>query len=248
MEKKTVTKYGLIGKEIDYSFSRGYFAEKFTREQLANNQYDNYDCTTIDDLKQTLAQKDIAGLNVTIPYKETVLPMMDSLSEQAREIGAVNTIIFKENGHLEGHNTDAYGFEKALFGRFDITPKKALILGTGGASKAIEFVLKKRGIQPQFVSRKRTAKALPYSALTPEIIQSHLLIINCTPLGTFPKVDEAPEIAYTAITHQHVLFDLIYNPEKTRFMQLGEKQGARVANGHQMLIHQAERSWALWNP
>lgn len=247
MEKKTATKYGLIGKEIDYSFSRGYFAEKFTREQLANNHYDNYDCATIEDLKRTLAQTDIAGLNVTIPYKETVLPMMDSLSEQAREIGAVNTIIFKEDGQLEGHNTDAYGFEQALFGSFAITPKKALILGTGGASKAIEFVLKKRGIQAQFVSRKRTSKALPYTALTPKVIQEHLLIINCTPLGTFPNVDEAPAIDYTALTPLHVLFDLIYNPEKTRFMQLGEKQGARVANGHQMLIHQAERSWALWN-
>ena len=247
MEKKETFKYGLLGKDIDYSFSRGYFAKKFEHEQLKNHHYENFDCTDVKEIEQTLKRTDLCGMNVTIPYKETVLSLMDTLDKEAEEIGAVNTILFKKNGQLVGHNTDAYGFEKALFDQFDISPNRALILGTGGASKAIEYVLKKRGILPQFVSRKSSEKAISYDQLNSEIINTHLLIINCSPLGTFPNIEQAPKINYSAITSQHVLFDLIYNPSETTFMKRGKKQGARVANGMQMLIHQAERSWALWN-
>lgn len=247
MEKDNIRNYGLIGKNIDYSFSRGYFAEKFAREQHRACRYDNYDCANIEDVFSTLKRNDIAGLNVTIPYKEKIIPALDSLSEQAKKIGAVNTVLFHKDGRREGHNTDAYGFETALFTHWKLTNDKALILGTGGASKAIEYVLKKHGIFPQFVSRNASNKALCYDQLTPAQIKAHGLIINCTPLGTFPNVDKAPPIDYSALDEKHFLFDLIYNPKTTRFMELGQKQGAKTTNGMEMLVHQAERSWTLWN-
>ena len=247
MEEDKIRNYGLIGKDIDYSFSRGYFAEKFAAEKHTNCRYDNYDCGSVEAVFTTLKRKDIAGLNVTIPYKEKIIPALDSLSEQAREIGAVNTVIFQKDGRREGHNTDAYGFENALFNQWEPTTDKALILGTGGASKAIEYVLKKRGIFPQFISRTASEKSLSYDQLTPAHIKAHGLIVNCTPLGTFPNVDQAPPIDYAALNEKHFLFDLIYNPETTRFMAMGQKQGAKTSNGMQMLVHQAERSWALWN-
>lgn len=247
MEKSEERKFGLLGKDIDYSFSRNYFAEKFARENLLNHKYDNYDCATTAQVLDTIKRNDLTGLNVTIPYKEEVLQAMDVLSAQAKEIGAVNTILFKEDGKREGHNTDAYGFERALFDQWTPNTDKALILGTGGASKAVKYVLQQKGITPQYVSRKRGVNSLSYDQLTPAILQAHLLIINCTPLGTFPKVEEAPNIDYSQLTPQHFLFDLIYNPAETTFMQLGKKQGANTANGSQMLVHQAERAWELWN-
>lgn len=247
MERKNERKFGLLGKDIDYSFSRNYFAEKFARENHQNHQYDNYDCATVEEVFATIERNDLSGLNVTIPYKENVVQAMDSLSPQAKEIGAVNTILFRENGKREGHNTDAYGFERALFDQWTPNTKKALILGTGGASKAVKYVLQQRGITPQYVSRRSGENTLRYDELTAEILQAHLLIINCTPLGTFPKVEEAPGIDYSQLTADHFLFDLIYNPAETKFMQLGKKHGANAANGSQMLVHQAERSWELWN-
>ena len=171
---------------------------------------------------------------------------MDQLSPTAAAIGAVNTIVFTQEGKRIGDNTDAYGFERALFDQYNGKPEKALILGTGGASKAVAYVLRKRGIIPQFVSRKAGENTLDYAALTTEVILAHELIINCTPLGTFPAVDTAPSINYEALTPKHFLFDLVYNPEETRFLQLGKKQGAGTANGADMLVHQANRSWALW--
>lgn len=240
-------KFGLIGKDIDYSFSRGYFAEKFKREHLEDCHYVNFDCPTIEAVFSTLKQGDIAGLNVTIPYKEKIIPALDKLSEQAREIGAVNTVVFHPDGSLEGHNTDAYGFEHALFDQWTAKQPKALILGTGGASKAIEYVLKKKSIDPQFVSRQSNKKSIRYDELTSAVMAHYGLIVNCTPLGTFPNTAEAPPIPYDTLTEQHFLFDLIYNPSLTEFMKRGQAKGAKTANGMQMLIHQAEQSWTLWN-
>jgi len=238
--------FGLLGKNIDYSFSPGYFAEKFERENLLHCHYQNFDCATVDEVFSTIQRTDLKGLNVTIPYKEEVIPAMDQLSPTAAAIGAVNTIVFTQKGKRIGDNTDAYGFERALFDQYNGKPEKALILGTGGASKAVAYVLRNRGIIPQFVSRKAGENTLDYAALTTEVILAHELIINCTPLGTFPAVDTAPSINYEALTPKHFLFDLVYNPEETRFLQLGKKQGAGTANGADMLVHQANRSWALW--
>ena len=238
--------FGLLGKNIDYSFSPGYFTKKFERENLPHCSYRNFDCATVEEVLSTIQRKDLKGLNVTIPYKEAVIPAMDTLSPTASAIGAVNTILFTEDGKRIGDNTDAYGFERALFDQYKGRPQKALILGTGGASKAVAYVLRKRGIIPQYVSRKATENAIDYTALTDELINAHQLIINCTPLGTFPDIEQAPPINYEAISEQHFLFDLVYNPAETRFLQLGKKQGAGTANGSDMLVHQANRSWALW--
>jgi shikimate dehydrogenase len=238
--------FGLLGKNIDYSFSPGYFAKKFERENLHYCDYRNFDCATVEEVFSTIQRTDLKGLNVTIPYKEKVIPAMDDLSPTAKAIGAVNTIIFTEDGKRIGDNTDAYGFERALFDQYDGSPQKGLILGTGGASKAVAYVLRKRGIIPQYVSRKAAENVIDYTALTDELIKAHQLIINCTPLGTYPDIDQAPAINYEALSQQHFLFDLVYNPEETRFLQLGKKQGAGTANGSDMLVHQANRSWALW--
>ncbi len=239
-------KFGLLGKSIDYSFSPGYFAKKFERENLPHCDYRNFDCATVEEVFSTIQRTDLKGLNVTIPYKEEVIPAMDQLSPTAKAIGAVNTIIFTEDGKRIGDNTDAYGFERALFDQYDGNPKRALILGTGGASKAVHYVLRKRGITPQYVSRKAGENAIDYAALTKAVIEEHELIINCTPLGTFPEVDYAPALNYEALTAKHFLFDLVYNPAETLFLKLGKKQGAGIANGADMLVHQANRSWELW--
>ena len=227
-------------------FPPGYFAKKFERENLHYCDYRNFDCATVEEVFSTIQRTDLKGLNVTIPYKEKVIPAMDDLSPTAKAIGAVNTIIFTEDGKRIGDNTDAYGFERALFDQYDGSPQKGLILGTGGASKAVAYVLRKRGIIPQYVSRKAAENVIDYTALTDELIKAHQLIINCTPLGTYPDIDQAPAINYEALSQQHFLFDLVYNPEETRFLQLGKKQGAGTANGSDMLVHQANRSWALW--
>ena len=246
MENDKELKFGLLGKDIDYSFSRGYFAEKFRQENLPHCRYDNYDCAEVEEVHKTILRSDIKGLNVTIPYKEVVAPVLDELSPVAAEIGAVNTIVFTKAGKRIGHNTDAYGFEKSLFECWNGQAEKALILGTGGASKAVGFVLKQHGIQTQFVSRNASKKSICYEDLSPALIAEHQLIVNCTPLGTFPNVDAAPAIDYSALTPTHCLFDLIYNPKETRFLQLGKAQGAATANGQSMLAHQAEAAWALW--
>ena len=246
MARNKKLNFGLLGKNIHYSFSPGYFAKKFEQENLYHCDYRNFDCATVEEVFSTIQRTDLKGLNVTIPYKEAVIPAMDALSPTATAIGAVNTILFTKDGKRIGDNTDAYGFERALFDQYDGNPQKALILGTGGASKAVAYVLRKSGINAQYVSRKATGNAIDYSALTEEQIKAHQLIINCTPLGTFPDIEKAPPIDYDALDEQHFLFDLVYNPAETRFLQLGKEQGAGTANGSDMLVHQANRSWALW--
>ncbi len=238
--------FGLLGKEIDYSFSRAYFAEKFQKEGYANCSYKNFDLEHARLIEALLEETEFAGLNVTIPYKQEVIPFMDHLDPVAKSIGAVNTIIRKNNG-LWGYNTDAVGFEKALKESWQSPHQKALILGTGGASKAIAYVLRKNEIEFHWVSRKASGQTLSYADISPEVLQEHTLIINCTPLGTFPQTDLCPELPYSVLSAAHHLFDLVYNPEVTTFMKHGLEKGATVSNGYQMLVYQAEASWEIWN-
>ncbi|KAA2215386.1 MULTISPECIES: shikimate dehydrogenase family protein [Maribacter] len=240
-------RFGLVGRNISYSFSRGYFSKKFEALGLDSHRYENFDIPSIADFESVISNtENLIGLNVTIPYKREVLPFLDALDASAAEIGAVNTIKIRGN-HLKGYNTDAYGFQKSLEPFLKTYHKKALILGTGGASKAIAFVLKQLGIQFSFVSRKSKSGDFTYEELSEEIIKEHLLIINCTPLGTFPNIMDKPALPYAYLGPKHLLFDLIYNPEKTEFLRLGEAQGAVILNGLKMLELQAERAWEIWN-
>jgi len=240
-------KFGLIGKDIDYSFSRTYFTEKFKREQL-EAEYVNFDCKNIDELKDLLTnQKEVKGYNVTIPYKEQIMPLLQDLNKHAQSIGAVNTIKRLSDGRLKGYNTDYVGFQKSIEPYLTKIHEKALILGTGGASKAIAYALELKDIDYTFVSRNPTKDQLNYNALNAAILSKHLLIINCSPLGTFPNVEQAPALPYRLLTKEHLLFDLVYNPAKTRFLKNGEEQGATIINGKSMLEFQAEAAWKIWN-
>ncbi|MFD0963021.1 shikimate dehydrogenase family protein [Pseudofulvibacter geojedonensis] len=239
--------FGLIGKNISYSFSQRYFSEKFKTEKLENYQYQNFDIQSISKFNDILIQNpNLKGLNVTIPYKETILPLLDKISSKAQRIGAVNTIRITKKGNLKGYNTDEYGFRKSLTPLLTKDHKKALILGTGGASKAIAYSLKKLNIPYQFVSRKDGSDFI-YDSLTSEIISEHQIIINCTPLGTSPNINDCPDIPYEAITNKHLLYDLIYNPSETLFLKKGREQGAITSNGLNMLELQAEKAWKIWN-
>ncbi|AWX43350.1 Shikimate dehydrogenase [Flagellimonas maritima] len=248
MEKteKKENRYGLLGKNISYSFSQGYFVQKFKDLKLENHSYENFDIPHISELKKLLNQNDLKGLNVTIPYKEQVIPHLNDLDSTARKIGAVNTIKFTSKG-LKGYNTDFYGFKKSIEPYLKKHHNKALILGTGGASKAIRYVLEELGIAHSYVSRTKMKNQFLYSELNEDIVKNHRIIINCTPLGTYPKIDEKPSIPYTDITGQHLLFDLIYNPKKTAFLREGEAKGAEICNGLKMLELQAEKAWEIWN-
>ena len=237
-------KLGLIGYPLSHSFSPRYFAEKFSNLNIQDSEYLAYSINQIDKIN-AIFESGVTGLNVTIPYKEQVIPYLDELSEEAREIGAVNTIKI-ENGKKVGYNTDVYGFQASLLGQIgDAKIEQALILGSGGASKAVKFVLSKLGIDAKIVSRKK--EFLTYKALDSEIIQTHKLIVNTTPLGMFPKVDHCPDLPYDGLTKQHFLYDLVYNPPKTLFLKKGELAGASIKNGNDMLILQAEKSWEIWN-
>lgn len=242
-------KFGLIGKNIEYSFSRTHFKNKFEVESISDASYVNFDLSNINKFDSSVKRiPDLKGLNVTIPYKETIIPYLDFLTPDADRIGAVNTIKIDKNGKYIGHNTDYYGFKKALLPYLNAHHKKALILGTGGASKAVAFALDALNISYQFVSRLAKDKVtLTYTTLTKADIETHLILINCTPLGTHPNTDICPNIPYEGITKNHILFDLIYNPEKTKFLSQGEKQNATIINGLKMLEYQAEKAWEIWN-
>lgn len=236
--------FGLLGRDIGYSFSRDYFSKKFTAENL-QHKYVNFDLENLSTFKGLLKRKDISGMNVTIPYKQEIIPFLDELDPVAKSIGAVNTIVFKDDKRL-GYNTDHIGFQNTLINYLKPHHNKALVLGTGGASKAVCYVLEQLKIQVLKVSRSEGQDRKAYHQLTAEDYNEHSLIINCTPLGTHPNTGACPPIDYRQINTKHLLYDLIYNPEVTTFMQIGKDKGAIVLNGYQMLVEQAEASWSLW--
>jgi len=239
-------KFGLIGKNISYSFSRKFFQEKFNQLQI-DATYENFDLQHIEELKLVLQKnKSLNGLNVTIPYKESILPFLDELSPEAQQIQAVNTIKISNN-QLIGYNTDAFGFMKSLFPILEKQHTHALILGTGGASKAVANALNSMGIEHRFVSRNRQQQELAYADLDETIIQEHQLIVNCTPVGTHPKVKESPALPYQFLESSHLLYDLVYNPPITEFLAKGKIRGCSIYNGKKMLEYQAERAWQIWN-
>ncbi|MFD2550326.1 shikimate dehydrogenase family protein [Bizionia sediminis] len=241
-------KFGLIGRDISYSFSKTYFANKFHNEGITNAKYLNFDIRHIEQVKPLLENPDNCGFNVTIPYKEAIIPYLNTLSTEAQQIGAVNTIKRNKDGGLTGYNTDYFGFTKALQPLLQSKHKTALILGTGGASKAVAYSLQQLNIAYKIVSRNPLNPAhFSYHDLTETIIKNHAIIINCTPLGTFPNVMAKPAIPYQYITQNHILFDLIYNPSETQFLRHGRASKAQVINGWLMLKLQAEKSWSIWN-
>ena len=241
-------KFGLIGKDISYSFSKTYFAEKFKKEDIKGANYVNFDLQSIEEFPNIFENNpEVSGLNVTIPYKEAVIPYLDKLSKNAKAIGAVNTVKISKKGKLKGYNTDCYGFINSLKPLLETHHKKALILGTGGASKAIAFTFDELHIDYKYVSRTKSSDNFTYDELDANILQQYQIIINCSPVGTHPNIGDCPKLPYEAITNQHLLFDLIYNPSETLFLKQGRKQGAKTSNGLKMLELQAEKAWEIWN-
>jgi shikimate dehydrogenase len=239
--------FGLIGYPLSHSFSKKYFAGKFEKEGFSDCRYENFPIETIHEIPKLLKEHpNLEGLNVTIPYKEQVLAFLHSKNTIVEAINASNCISIR-NGHLRGHNTDVAGFEQSLEPLLRPHHNKAFILGTGGASKAVEYVLHKKNITCHYVSRKPQPGYFTYEQLTPELMADHTLIINTTPLGMYPSVNDGPPIPYETLTASHYLFDLVYNPSKTLFLQKGEGRGAAIKNGQDMLIIQAEESWKIWN-
>ena len=240
-------RFGLIGRNISYSFSAVYFKNKFEQEGLDNCTYTNFDIEDISQLPEIIENtKRLKGLNVTIPYKEEVIPLLDKVSKTATIIGAVNTIVISKKG-TKGYNTDHYGFRMALGPLLKPHHQKALILGTGGASKAVAYALRRMKIEYDFVSRRSTDAIYAYNDLDGEIFDDYQIIINTTPLGTFPDITECPPIDYSLFTENHIAFDLVYNPAETEFMKRAAQNGAATSNGYEMLVHQAEKAWKIWN-
>ncbi|MBF4472513.1 shikimate dehydrogenase family protein [Flavobacterium sp. HJJ] len=241
-------RFGLLGRNISYSFSKGYFTEKFSKEHFEGCTYENFDIQEINEFTELIKNNNnLNGLNVTIPYKESVIPFLDKLSKNAVEIGAVNTIKFTKKGKLKGYNTDYYGFQKSLEPLLQPHHKKALILGTGGASKGVAFALDQLDITYTFVSRGDKENCIDYSLINATTFDNYQIIINCTPVGTSPNVDLFPLIPYEYFTEKHIAYDLIYNPAETQFLSKAKTQGAQIKNGLDMLIFQAEKAWKIWN-
>ena len=241
--------FGLIGFPLGHSFSKKYFTEKFQREGI-DAWYDLYELKNISDFEALKENSALCGVNVTIPYKEQVIEYLDELDETATQIRAVNVVKFiRTNGELKlkGFNSDAIGFENSLAPFIKSYHQKALILGTGGASKAIDYVLKKIGIETTFVSRTPRSGMLTYDELTESVLNDCLLIVNASPVGTFPHSDKCPAIPYQFITDKHLLFDVVYNPAETLFLKKGWERGAKGLNGESMLVGQAEAAWEIWN-
>jgi shikimate dehydrogenase len=241
-------RFGLLGRNLSYSFSKGYFTEKFSIENCTGCSYENFDIQEIDSFTEVIKNStDLKGLNVTIPYKEAVMPYLDKVSKKAALIGAVNTIKITKKGKLKGYNTDYYGFKKALEPLLQSHHKKALILGTGGASKGVAFALDELSIAYSFVSRKATANATDYNHIDAKTFDNHHIIVNATPVGTSPNTEAFPLIPYEFFTAKHIAFDLIYNPAETQFLKKAKTGGAQIKNGMDMLVFQAEKAWEIWN-
>ncbi|NHM07928.1 shikimate dehydrogenase [Flavobacterium sp. CYK-4] len=240
--------YGLIGKNIEYSFSKKYFTERFANTNAEDCIYENFNLLSIEDFPELIqTRKDIVGLNVTIPYKEAVIPYLDKLSKKAQKIGAVNVIRFTKKRKLKGYNSDYYGFKKSIQPLLQPHHQKALILGTGGASKAVAFALSELEIPYVFASRESHPNAIPYERVNSTTFDNYQIIINTTPLGTSPNTEEFPPIPYDFFTEKHLAYDLIYNPEETQFLKKAKKKGSLTKNGLEMLILQAEKAWRIWN-
>jgi len=240
--------YGLIGKKISYSFSKNYFTNKFKKSHLDSNYtYENLDLDDINQFKNIIKQKKFNGFNVTIPYKEKIIKFLDKLDSDAEKIGAVNTIKVCSNNQLKGYNTDYIGFIKSISPILNKTHKKAILLGSGGASKSIIFGLDKLNISSIVVSRSKEKGNIIYEELNNEIINASQIIINCSPVGTFPKINECPKIPYKYINSKHICYDLIYNPLESKFLKESKKNNATILNGMEMLKIQAEESWKIWN-
>ncbi len=238
-----MVKFGLIGRNISYSFSKKYFEQKFNRLSLPDYSYDLFDIQQIEEVEKIFSIDNLRGLNVTIPYKEQVIPFLDELSDEAEKIGAVNCILIK-NEKKTGYNTDVFGFEKSLLTYPKSLSEKALILGNGGAAKAVKYIFDKYNIDYQIVSRKTE---LNFENLSEEIVKEHKIIIQCTPVGTFPDVEQSLPLPFGGISSQHVVIDLIYNPPQTQFLRKAHEMGAKTMNGLLMLEQQAEKAWEIWN-
>lgn len=239
--------FGLIGYPLSHSFSQKYFTEKFEKERISDCTYLNFPISSIQQLGSLLSENPgLEGLNITIPYKEKIIPYLNEMSDVVKEIGACNCIKIG-NGKLAGFNTDVIGFEKSFIKNLKPWHKQALVLGTGGASKAVQYVLSRLQIPYKIVSRKPGGNEIAYDQVNESNIGQYKVIINTTPLGMQPHIESYPSLPYSAIGKQHYLYDLIYNPAKTFFLELGEKQGAMIQNGYDMLIYQAEESWKIWN-
>lgn len=238
--------YGLIGYPLSHSFSKGYFSEKFQKENILHSKYELFPLENINQFPELLSsQSDLVGLNVTIPYKEQVIPYLDELDEAAAEIGAVNTITVRK-GKTKGFNSDVYGFEMSFRKKLQPYHRKALVLGTGGASKAVIYALKKMGIPYQYVSRNAGEGILSYQDVSTETLGEYNIIINTSPLGMYPKTEGIPYLPYEALTSQHYLYDLVYNPAVTAFLAKGVSASATTENGLDMLYLQAEKAWEIW--
>jgi shikimate dehydrogenase len=239
--------FGIIGYPLSHSFSQKYFKEKFEKEGIVDADFLQFPIEHIDALNDVLKRHNtLQGFAITIPYKKSVLQFLHQSTDAVKQMGACNCVRIKD-GKLYGYNTDVVGFEKSFTPLLQPHHTKALILGTGGAAAAVEFTLHKLNIPYRFVSRTKSGNNYTYNELNEDIMKEYSIIINSTPLGTFPKVDEAPEIPYSLLSSQHYLFDLVYNPAETKFLRLGKQQGATVKNGYDMLIIQAEENWRIWN-
>jgi shikimate dehydrogenase len=243
-----VKKFGLLGYPLSHSFSQKYFTEKFLREAIGGCSYSNFSLPSIAELPGILSDPELCGLNVTIPYKEQVIPFLHFKNEIVSEIGACNCIRVQE-GKLYGYNTDTIGFERSFIKRLQPWHSRALILGTGGAAKAVEYVLRKLGLDYRYVSRTPRVGTtdLGYEEVDAALLARYTVIVHTTPVGMFPDVDECPPLPYSALSSRHYLYDLVYNPAKTLYLRKGEERGAATENGYEMLIVQAEESWAIWN-
>ena len=243
-------KYGLIGYPLGHSFSISYHNQRFADEGI-NAKYVNFEIPSIDDLPEIISlNPELKGLNVTIPYKEKVMPFLDYISPEARAIGAVNVIKVEHEGkniRLKGYNSDVIGFTKSIEPMLESHHKKALVLGTGGASKAVAYGLKALGVEPVLVSRYERPDTIQYQSITPDVVKEYNVIVNCTPLGMYPNTETCPPLPYEALDHRNILYDLIYNPDETLFMRKGASQGAATKNGLEMLLLQAFASWEYWN-